>query len=163
MLTRIATEREEKSARRNRSGRGKGQETRLLTVPKPIEGIFLPLLRVKWEAGAILCLFAVDLDRREASMWKLLWEKKAKMGMVNERKMGFYKYTSGIGSVALSLQAVTSSASPPLQGSSSARFPRPRLPSIITTPAQSRVCPHGSAMHYVTVTYVTNASFTSKR
>lgn len=87
MLTRIATEREEKSARRNRSGRGKGQETRLLTVPKPIEGIFLPLLRVKWEAGAILCLFAVDLDRRasEASILKLLWEKKAKKGMVNER------------------------------------------------------------------------------
>lgn len=87
MLTRIATEREEKSARRNRSGRGKGQETRLLTVPRPIEGIFLPLLRVKWDAGAILCLFAVDLDRRasEASMLKLLWKKKAKKGMVNER------------------------------------------------------------------------------
>lgn len=87
MLTQIATEREEKSARRNRWGRGKGQETRLLTVPKPIEGIFLPLLRVKWEAGAILCLFAVDLDRRasEASMLKLSWEKRAKKGMVNER------------------------------------------------------------------------------
>lgn len=28
--------------------------TTVLTVPKPIEGIFLPLLRVKWEAGAIL-------------------------------------------------------------------------------------------------------------
>lgn len=31
----------------------------LLTVPKPIEGIFLPLLKVKWEAGAIVYLFAV--------------------------------------------------------------------------------------------------------
>lgn len=31
----------------------------LLTVPKPIEGIFLPLLKVKWEAGAIVYLFVV--------------------------------------------------------------------------------------------------------
>lgn len=82
---------------------------------------------------------------------------------MKERTMGFYKYSSGIGSVALSLHAVTSSAYSPPSGILVG--PLSPLATSFHNNHHARPVLHMSTwntMHYVAVTPVTNASFTSK-